>query len=250
MIVLEDATIHRLIIDTVKAPIERGEGISPQDWIKFARTIEEMTIAALQRTRTLTVTDAQPSPGGQDAQTIEKLRAMMDHSFGGPGFVVYGTAQSVAEVERRLAPDLAARQPVDFNDEELQFYREHIGNDLDNALMLAGVFEVNHEGGYEACWANSMEALKRLIARQPVGLTELGWALKRATPEQVLQYLEDDPNMRACLSIHLSDTVDPGELHDLACSWIVEAGGTVADTKHACAEELLALIDSKAVGNG
>ncbi|MBN4995139.1 hypothetical protein JY438_05105 [Stenotrophomonas maltophilia] len=55
---------------------------------------------------------AQPSPGGQDAQTIEKVRAMMDHSFGGPGFVVYGTAQSIAEVERRLAPGLAARQPV------------------------------------------------------------------------------------------------------------------------------------------
>lgn len=56
---------------------------------------------------------AQPSPGGQgDAQTIEKLRAMMDHSFGGPGFVVYGTAQSIAEVERRLAPGIAARQPV------------------------------------------------------------------------------------------------------------------------------------------
>ncbi len=112
MTILEDATIHRLIIETVKGPIERGEGTSPQDWIKFARTIEELTIAALQRARTLTVTDAQPSPGGQgDAQTIEKLRAMMDHSFGGPGFVVYGTAQSIAEVERRLAPGIAARQP-------------------------------------------------------------------------------------------------------------------------------------------
>lgn len=36
---------------------------------------------------------------------VEKLRGMMDHSFGGPGFVVYGTKQSIAEVERRLAPD-------------------------------------------------------------------------------------------------------------------------------------------------
>ncbi|HEL2957137.1 TPA: hypothetical protein UL931_000334 [Stenotrophomonas maltophilia] len=44
-----------------------------------------------------------------DANTIEKLRAMMDHSFGGPGFVVYGTAQSIAEVERRLAPTLSAQ---------------------------------------------------------------------------------------------------------------------------------------------
>ncbi|MCU1053297.1 hypothetical protein JAK47_01890 [Stenotrophomonas maltophilia] len=61
-----------------------------------------------------------------------------------------------------------ARQPGDFDDKELQFYREHIGNDLDNMLMGAGVFEVTHEGGYEACWANSMDALKRLIDRKPV----------------------------------------------------------------------------------
>lgn len=248
--ILEDATIHRLIIETVKGPIERGEGISPQDWIKFARTIEEMTIAALQRTRTLTVTNAQPSPAGQ-GDALDEVACDLPSLFGRASLEGHEAGQRLAkEVQAKMRAALAARQPVDFNDEELQFYREHIGNDLDNALMLAGVFEVNHEGGYEACWANSMEALKRLIARQPVGLTELGWALKRATPEQVLQYLEDDPNMRACLSIHLSDTVDPGELHDLARSWIVEAGGTVADTKHACAEELLALIDSKAVGNG
>lgn len=44
--------------------------------------------------------------------TIEKLRAMMDHSFGGPGFVVYGTAQSIAEIERRMAPMLSARPEV------------------------------------------------------------------------------------------------------------------------------------------
>ena len=63
-----------------------------------------------------TLADVQPGGrvrlGDQDAQTIEKLRAMMDHSFGGPGFVVYGTSQSIAEIERRLAPSLAARQPV------------------------------------------------------------------------------------------------------------------------------------------
>ncbi|HGM5043031.1 TPA: hypothetical protein ACKPZV_000187 [Stenotrophomonas maltophilia] len=45
-------------------------------------------------------------------ETIEKLRAMMDHSFGGHGFVVYGTAQSITEVERRMAPMLAAHPEV------------------------------------------------------------------------------------------------------------------------------------------
>ncbi len=47
-----------------------------------------------------------------------------------------------------------------------------------------------------------------------------------------------------------AQAVDLGQFRDLARSWIVEAGGAVADTKHACADELLALIDSKAVGNG
>ena len=47
----------------------------------------------------------------------------------------------------------------------------------------------------------------------------------------------------------LCDThaVDLERLRSLARSWIVEAGGTVADTKHACADELLALIDGQAV---
>ncbi|MCO7469462.1 hypothetical protein NJG16_05265 [Stenotrophomonas maltophilia] len=47
-----------------------------------------------------------------------------------------------------------------------------------------------------------------------------------------------------------AQAVDLGQFRDLARSWIVEAGGTAADTKHACADELLALIDGKAVGNG
>jgi hypothetical protein len=43
-----------------------------------------------------------------------------------------------------------------------------------------------------------------------------------------------------------AQAVDLGPLRSLARSWIVEAGGTVADTKHACADELLTLIDSQA----
>ncbi len=66
------------------------------------------------------------------------------------------------EVIAALTPSHMARD----DDEELQFYREHVGNDLDNMLIDAGVFEVTHEGGYKACWANSMDALERLIDRQ------------------------------------------------------------------------------------
>ncbi len=88
-----------------------------------------------------------------------------------------GALQMALNVLRRAGKDevadaleaTAARQPVEFDDKELQFYREHIGNDLDNMLIDAGVFEVTHEGGYKACWANSMDALERLIDRQPVG---------------------------------------------------------------------------------
>lgn len=51
--------------------------------------------------------------------------------------------------------------------QELDFYREHIGNDLDNLLIGAGAMQITHEGGYEACWKNTMEAVERLAARQP-----------------------------------------------------------------------------------
>lgn len=60
--------------------------------------------------------------------------------------------------------ELAERQ-------ELDFYREHIGNDLDNLLIGAGVLQVTHEGGYEACWQNTMDAVERLAAtgKQQIG---------------------------------------------------------------------------------
>ncbi|MBH1747357.1 hypothetical protein I5V28_16190 [Stenotrophomonas maltophilia] len=101
---------------------------------------------------------AQPSPGGQgDAQTIAKLRAMMDHSFGGPGFVVYGTAQSIAEVERRLAPGIAARQPGG------QDALDCIGR-IEEAIE----FRVPHDI-YAAVHGELAELKAALAARQPVG---------------------------------------------------------------------------------
>ncbi|AWB79598.1 TPA: Lar family restriction alleviation protein [Stenotrophomonas maltophilia] len=147
---------------------------------------------------------AQPSPAGQgDANTIEKLRAMMDHSFGGPGFVVYGTAQSIAEVERRLAPTLAARQPVG-----------------------EPVAEWSKRGGTPTDWRNELLTLAEHHAPIPAFARSAMRVIARSMPAPPAQ------------------AVDLGRLRDLARSWIVEAGGTAADTKHACADELLALIDS------
>src|SRR5690606_35622972 len=47
-------------------------------------------------------------------------------------------------------------------------------------------------------------------AGQATGITaaELGYALKRATPAQVIEYLEDDVNMRVALSIHFEEQHD------------------------------------------
>ncbi|WP_329768834.1 hypothetical protein [Stenotrophomonas maltophilia] len=103
---------------------------------------------------------AQPSPGGQgDAQTVAKLRAMMDHSFGGPGFVVYGTAQSIAEVERRLAPDIAARQPV--RDQ----HPDDLAVDAFAAAMKAKMAEARAKGrgGWEDPAQCTAEDLARML---------------------------------------------------------------------------------------
>lgn len=100
-------------------------------------------------------------------EEVDSVRCMIR---GEEGFAepcdYYFTSKQMRDYARTA---LAASQPVEFDDKELQFYREHIGNDLDNMLIDAGVFEVTHEGGYKACWANSMDALERLIDRQPVG---------------------------------------------------------------------------------
>ncbi|HFF6210387.1 TPA: hypothetical protein ACGCHH_000299 [Stenotrophomonas maltophilia] len=59
-----------------------------------------------------------------------------------------------------------------------------------------------------------------------------------------------EPFWQAARADAVAQAVDLGPFRSLARSWIVEAGGTVADTKHACADELLALIDSQDSSNG
>lgn len=67
-----------------------------------------------------------------------------------------------------------ARMQTD--EDELQFYREQVGS-LDMTLCRLGVMEITHEGGYEAAWKNTREAVERLAARQPVGDVPYGFVL-------------------------------------------------------------------------
>lgn len=64
---------------------------------------------------------------------------------------------------------------------------------------------------------------KALAQQQATGITatELGYALKRATPAQVIEYLEDDVNMRVALSIHFE------EQHDQQLAAVDETRDTV-----------------------
>ncbi|WP_444812309.1 hypothetical protein ACS0OW_15920 [Stenotrophomonas maltophilia] len=117
---------------------------------------------------------AQPSPGGQ-GELLEQVARFLDYSVGHDPWPnirrVYGDAwwEPVRKMRDELRA-LAARQPTDFDDEELQFYREEALN-LPNILIGAGVFSVDHEGDYKAAWANIMDAIERLAALQPVGAT-------------------------------------------------------------------------------
>lgn len=96
-----------------------------------------------------------------------------------------GDERAMHEMARAFGwkPLYLHQQPAELAEQqELDFYREHIGNDLDNLLIGTGVMQVVHEGGYEACWANTMEAVERLAARQPGAQEELHGFLKNSTP--------------------------------------------------------------------
>lgn len=153
---------------------------------------------------------------------------------------------------------LSARQPVYHDDEELQFYREHVGNDLDNMLMASGVFEAQHEGGYAACWANSMEALKRLIDRQPVGEPAAWMHTHKATGRVkfgLSPMYDCDFNAArwdsAALYAAPAQAVDLGQFRpfvEAQRAEYISHGLTEEDYCVAECDELLALIDSQAVG--
>ncbi len=222
----------------------------------------------------------QPSPAGQgDTETFYVCEKCNYH--------YHDVAVSECDCEPgasrfrkvQLFPSpIAARHPVDFDDKELQFYREHIGNNLDNMLMAAGVFEVTHEGGYEACWANSMDALKRLIDRQPVGENEKDYvefldrqndSLRRAIHAIMakLVFLLDEDQFADVDAIALAAGVSPpaqavdlGQLqrYDLDDGWdhyrdlAKDAGAHLyeeATGEWVKWDDVRALIDSQAVGN-
>lgn len=195
-------------------------------------------------------------------EEVDSVRCMIR---GEKGFAepcdYYFTSKQMRDYARTA---LAASQPVEFDDKELQFYREHIGNDLDNMLIDAGVFEVTHEGGYKACWANSMDALERLIDRQPVG-EPVGYfdpdVLAHLTEGLIdpVGVLRRKPNGKSNVPVWLgspAQAVDLGQFRPAVelMEW-QERGHANPDfpvgdpKKHAEALRLLALIDSQAAGN-
>lgn len=175
---------------------------------------------------------AQHSPGGQgDAQTIAKLRAMMDHSFGGPGFVVYGTAQSIAEVERRLAPGIAARQPV--------------GEPVVTAEMLAAADKYHdsdeyRSGNFSDSHTNAACYRAMAAAAPPAQAVDLNamCALLQRRIEQWRSHLPADPGAPGTREIETK-----GE-HDYNNDVRIYREGI------AVMEEVLSKIDGQAVGNG
>lgn len=96
-------------------------------------------------------------------------------------------------LSRFLDAAISARQPhgeesCESVEEELQFYREEAFN-LPNILIAAGVFTIEHEGDYKAAWANIMDAIERLAARQPVGQELVS---KSVGIDALVQLLADD----------------------------------------------------------
>lgn len=220
--------------------VTRGDGIPLPDQ---AAGIEEFKRQCLRRIEAeYPHLAAQPSPGGQgDAQTIEKLRAMMDHSFGGPGFVVYGTEQSIAEVERRLAPGIAARQPVgEITDTEIDARL--------NALYREMVDSGQHNGGMSGvAWDR---AVYRMASGSPAQAVDLGQLIPSELAPVVAALNRFDECAEDCDS----------EGCDIGRDWFdaLTTIGLLKRTQRSPAvwtmtaegERLLALINGKAVGNG
>lgn len=154
---------------------------------------------------------AQSSPGGQGGALELLARFLqepmhdldMDHEI------------SLRAARDAIAFALAARQPVTMDDAPDGMLPAALAPVADEWYRLC---ERRFAVGRIRISGKLAEAIVQAVsaARQPASLTELGWVLKRATPEQVLQYLEDDPNMRACLSIHLSDTAHDDDEGDAA----------------------------------
>lgn len=162
MTILQDATIHRLIVDTVGKKVERGESITPQDWIDFARTVQELTVAVLQRARTLTVTDAQPSPAGQgdDSDLLAELRDVEDYFEDvDPNPIHLATVRAAIEA-------LAARQPVG----EVSVRKE----DANNYCLILRALDME-EGGDPVAEVQALTVVRdlQLMGENPAWRDEL-----------------------------------------------------------------------------
>lgn len=189
---------------------------------------------------------AQPSPGGQDAldTLIDQWMARADRheasaieadSIGGMQMAVAVHEARAAELNaavHSLKEALADRKPVEVSE----------GGFRAAASRQTASAESNATAEALMTWA-------RQPVGEPVGTVHSG-KYASGMPWCEVEWHIPQPAGTKLYAAPPAQAVDLGPFRSLARSWIVEAGGTVADTKHACADELLALIDSQAVGNG
>lgn len=92
------------------------------------------------------------------------------------------------------------------------------------------------------------EARERLMEQFDL---RLGLEPALARPDDIRALLDDHARLNELLgnSEQLAPATDLEQFRRLAHGWVVEAGGVAADVKHACADELLALIDGQANPN-
>jgi hypothetical protein len=206
---------------------------------------------------------AQPFPGGQGEGlrylTQRELDSIGSQAEGMDGEqwdrwvqAKFAEVNGLATVDSDGFTTLAARQPV--------------GEPVAHEYTFAGLGKrdsvafIGPEYKPAAPKGMQLVAVRPLYAAPPAQIVPFDTVLRvvkalvncgEAVPES-----QEEQSARAIQLIHRlckhvpAQAVDLGPLRSLARSWIVEAGGTVADTKHACADELLALIDSQDSSHG
>ncbi|MDH1192482.1 hypothetical protein [Stenotrophomonas sp. GD03958] len=116
----------------------------------------------------------------------------------------------------------------------------------DSDCILAQHVVVADHAPHAAAWNR-----RALAARQPVGEV-IAWHWPSTgvvcSAEAVNRDRAPTDNAVPLYAAPPAQAVDLGQLRALARNWIIGYGGTVGEARRACADELLALIDGKAVG--
>lgn len=151
------------------------------------------------------------------------------------------------EGARALAGEIAAAVFADETDE----VRARLHRQLFYASAAAAV----------SCTPSDLGKLLDDHARLRDKVTALHWCawdrdectvtLAFESEQQVIEFIGQHPVRGRVQTLpEAAPAIDLEQFRRLAYGWVVEAGGVAADVKHACADELLALIDGQAGDNG